>query len=140
MSYAPAILIKVSDNIIMILKCPGSCIGVGFWNLVKWKKNNGNQSGINPFQDEIHSMIHICDSFELMSKVNIQFGVKKSVNTKIDKISIKLIDNDGSIVLYPLQDLSDNDGDSNSNRKRSLSDDMNDRHSSSSPPKKRKLN
>ena len=40
MSYAPEILIKVSDDIVIMLRCQGSCIGVGFWNLVKWKIND----------------------------------------------------------------------------------------------------
>ena len=143
MSYAPEILIKVSNDIIMILRCPGSCVGVGFWNLVQWKSNRGdNETGINPFEDAIHAMIHICDSFELMTKVEIQFGVKG--DSKIENISIKIIDADGSILLYtfPKQQTKTTDGNSNNsntNRKRTTLNDNDELNSSSPPPKKRKL-
>eukprot|EP01083_Nonionella_stella_P300276 1024184_1 len=89
LSYAPNIYIKISDNILMRLSCVGSCVGVGFWNLVKWKiDRHDDVYGIDPFKDYIHSMIHICDSFEAMRNIEISFGVR---NTNIDSISIKVI-------------------------------------------------
>mmetsp|Transcript_60642 Transcript_60642/g.54619 ORF Transcript_60642/g.54619 Transcript_60642/m.54619 type:complete len:204 (+) Transcript_60642:1-612(+) len=155
MSYAPEILIKVSDNIVMVIRCTGSCVGVGFWNLVKWKKES---NGINTSKDDIHSMIHICDSYDSMSKVEILFGVKGGA--KIDDIGIKVTNEDGPVTLYPIQQQNSNNNSSRSsgnlqsnitdnsnnynNRKRSISsagiDDTVNDNSSTSSSKRRRLN
>ena len=129
-----------------MLRCADSCIGVGFWNLVKWKKNDDGKMNVN--KDEIHSMIHICDSYELMSKIEILFGVKGNAN--IQDIGIKITNKDGPITLYPIKQqshilessnnsISNNMDNTNINIKQSsLSNTDNREYSSSSPPAKRR--
>ena len=167
MSYAPEIWIKITDDIKMILSCSDSCVGVGFWNLVTWKNERDqnsthviNSNAVNMIstqESDLHTMIHICDDFALMSKVNISFATKN--NVKINDIHIEIRDriNSKAYVLYPLAQPQthsnsnimppvnignsyQNNSSNSNNRKRSFSNTM--PHSSSCSPlsKKQKLN
>lgn len=165
MSYAPDILIKIDDDIVMSLSCTDSCVGVGFKNLVKWKQSNSNDDSKKndmsvESEPDLYAMIHICDAFNLMSKVNIRFGTKKYSDATINDIHIEIRDRIKckSYVLYKwsrsinnsnssnLQHLMPEIGDLHQNnpnnanyRKRSLSN--HDTNLSSPPPsKKRKIN
>ena len=158
MSYAPQIWIKLSNDIMMRLRCPGSCVGLGFWNLVKWKKQNNDTDSNNICvkEPDLHSMIHICDAFNLMSKVDISFGSKNDETINDIYIEIRNRDNFKSDVLYqwsqppissnsnsnsmPMLDNSNPNGSHKiNNRKRSFSNTRTDL-TFTPPSKKQKLN
>lgn len=85
-SYAPELLIENSKDILVRLTCEGSVIGIGYCDLLKSEMNN--LSTLVPTTDSIYSMIHICDDYDIFSKINIDFGAK---DTEIEYISIQII-------------------------------------------------
>lgn len=111
MSYAPELVVEstgTAGHILISFACRGACLGLGFCDLVKWNSSATQHNSTSmpgnidiSRSDPIHSVIHICDAFELISNISIAFGVVNVVNaTKINKIQIKLIDDDGPSTLY----------------------------------------
>eukprot|EP00485_Elphidium_margaritaceum_P016041 CAMPEP_0202728604 /NCGR_PEP_ID=MMETSP1385-20130828/185710_1 /ASSEMBLY_ACC=CAM_ASM_000861 /TAXON_ID=933848 /ORGANISM="Elphidium margaritaceum" /LENGTH=483 /DNA_ID=CAMNT_0049394855 /DNA_START=52 /DNA_END=1503 /DNA_ORIENTATION=- len=95
MSYAPRILVEVGNEILMSISCPDNFVGLGFWNLVKWRhaadNNEDPKSKKNDDDDsqKLHAMLHICEDLEVMKKVEIAFGT--TVNSSLQSVKINCI-------------------------------------------------
>eukprot|EP00485_Elphidium_margaritaceum_P006545 CAMPEP_0202687818 /NCGR_PEP_ID=MMETSP1385-20130828/3419_1 /ASSEMBLY_ACC=CAM_ASM_000861 /TAXON_ID=933848 /ORGANISM="Elphidium margaritaceum" /LENGTH=382 /DNA_ID=CAMNT_0049342667 /DNA_START=60 /DNA_END=1208 /DNA_ORIENTATION=+ len=124
-SYAPRFLVEVGygNEVIMDLSCPGNFVGLGFWDLVKWRtteesKNNNNDDGkINDplLSMPLHSMIHICDDFEIMKKVRIAFGTTANSCSRLQSLKINVINVNefGTVSLYTMRKPPSSDCDPN---------------------------